>query len=214
MMMFNKVEVWAVDEVKFEQHGTRCRMWYPREMHDPVLLHHPTRKSVGYFGAVRISDGKILYSRVSGSFNGKTFFEFLKYMRRHTSKKVKIVVIADNAGYHHARLHQKWRDDKCDSFSIEFLPPYSPELNPIEKFWRMTREKATHNRYFDSIGKLCRAVESFFDLWRNGGEDVRRPCGIFQFAMHGPPKTLYLCGANEFYDHAFCLKNQFFLHFC
>lgn len=38
-------------------------MWVPPEIKDPVLQHHPTRKSVGYFGAVRLRDGKFLFAR-------------------------------------------------------------------------------------------------------------------------------------------------------
>src|SRR5258707_696892 len=50
-----------MDEVHFQQYGSRCRMWIPPEVKDPVLQHHPTRKSVGYFGAVRLRDGKFIY---------------------------------------------------------------------------------------------------------------------------------------------------------
>lgn len=50
------VEVRALDEVHFQQHGSRCRMWVPPEVRDPVSLHHPTRRQVGYFGAVRLAD--------------------------------------------------------------------------------------------------------------------------------------------------------------
>src|SRR5215831_3877721 len=57
------VDLWALDEVHFQQHGPRCRMWVPPEVKEPVLLHAPTRKSVGYFGAVRLRDGKFLYAR-------------------------------------------------------------------------------------------------------------------------------------------------------
>ena len=53
------VDLWALDEAHFQQHGSRCRMWIPPEVRDPVLYHHPTRKSVGYFGAVRINDGRL-----------------------------------------------------------------------------------------------------------------------------------------------------------
>ncbi len=53
----SSVDLWALGEVRFEQHGTRCRMWVPAETKDPFALHHPTRKSVGYFGAVRLWDG-------------------------------------------------------------------------------------------------------------------------------------------------------------
>jgi hypothetical protein len=40
-------------------------MWIPPEVDDPVVLHHPTRRSVGYFGAVRLRDGKFLFERGS-----------------------------------------------------------------------------------------------------------------------------------------------------
>src|SRR6478672_6513800 len=60
------VDLWALDEVHFQQHGSRCRMWVPPEVKEPVLLHAPTRKSVGYFGAVRLRDGKFVYARERG----------------------------------------------------------------------------------------------------------------------------------------------------
>src|SRR5271157_5784411 len=72
------VDLWAIDEVHFQQHGSRCRMWVPPETKDPVLLHHPTRHSVGYFGAVRLRDGRFQFRREMDKFNGLTFFEFMK----------------------------------------------------------------------------------------------------------------------------------------
>ena len=48
------VDLWALDEVHFQQYGSRCRQWVPPEDRDPILLHPPTRQSVGYFGAVRL----------------------------------------------------------------------------------------------------------------------------------------------------------------
>jgi len=38
------VDLWALDEVHFQQYGSRCRMWVPPEIKDPVLFHEPTRK--------------------------------------------------------------------------------------------------------------------------------------------------------------------------
>ena len=43
------VDLWVLDEVHFQQQGSRCRMWVPPETKDPVVYHHPTLKSVGYF---------------------------------------------------------------------------------------------------------------------------------------------------------------------
>lgn len=101
------VDLWAIDEVHFQQHGSRCRMWVPPETKDPVLRHHPTRHRVGYFGAVRLHDGSFQFRREMDKFNGLTFFEFMKglYQISITSGR-RVVVITDNAKYHHARLHR------------------------------------------------------------------------------------------------------------
>jgi len=66
------VDLWAMDEVHFQQHGSRCQMWVPPEVRDPVLLHHPTRRSVGYFGAVRLRDGKFLAVREEHLFDAQS----------------------------------------------------------------------------------------------------------------------------------------------
>src|SRR3974390_3158250 len=96
----NEVDLWATDEVHFQQHGSRCRMWVPPETKDPVLLHHPTRRSVGYFGAVRLRDGKFRFSRETGKFNAMTFFAFLKMLRRASGRGGRRAVgILDTARY-------------------------------------------------------------------------------------------------------------------
>lgn len=154
-------------------------MWIPPETKDPVLLHHPTRKSVGYFGAVRLRDGKFMFQREETKFNGDTFFAFLKNLRKvscHAGRR--IIVILDNATYHHARLHKDWRSKAKSRFALEFLPPYSPELNPIERVWKLTRRKATHNRYFLTLGHVIEGVEEVFVTWQDGHETLRKLCAI------------------------------------
>lgn len=50
----------------------------PPETTDPVLLHHLTRRSVGYFGAVRLRDGKLVYRREASRLNAEICFAFLR----------------------------------------------------------------------------------------------------------------------------------------
>ena len=57
-------------------------------------------------------------------------------------------------------------------FWLEYLPPYSPELNPIERVWKLTRRLATHNRYFPAIEDVITAVEHTFDSWRHGSDTL------------------------------------------
>ncbi len=154
-------------------------MWVPPEVKDPILLHHPTRKSMGYFGAVRLRDGKFTYRMETDKFNSETFFNFLKQLRSiscHAGRRV--FLIADNARYHHGLLHKQWRQNCSDSFSVEFLPPYSPELNPIERVWKLTRRLAIHNRYFPSLEDIVKAVEKVFLEWKYGNNTLKRLCAF------------------------------------
>jgi DDE superfamily endonuclease len=101
-----------MDEVHFQQYGSRCRMWIPPEVKDPVLQHHPTRKSVGYFGAVRLRDGKFLFAREHYRFDAMTTWDFLRLLHcRSLKSRRRVVVITDNAKYHHAKLHSAWRQE-------------------------------------------------------------------------------------------------------
>lgn len=154
-------------------------MWVAPEAKDPILLHAPGRKSVGYFGAVRLRDGKFIYQREDGAFNSESFFRFLKRLRSascHSGRRV--VVITDNVKYHHGRLHKEWRSAAAPRFALEYLPPYSPELNPIERVWKLTRRMATHNRYFPTLGGVPEAVEPLFATWMKGNETLRRLCAL------------------------------------
>jgi hypothetical protein len=62
----------------------RCRMWIPPEVKDPVLRHHPTRKSVGYFSAVRLRDGKFIFARELNRFDAMTTWNFLRLLQRRS----------------------------------------------------------------------------------------------------------------------------------
>ena len=154
-------------------------MWIPPEQKDPVLLHHPTRKSVGYFGAIRLRDGKLVFQREENKFNAETFHSFLKHLRSISSRSGRrVVVITDNAKYHHAKLHAEWRNQQKANFTLDFLPPYSPELNPIERLWKLTRRLCLHNRYFPTLEDVIRPVESRFSEWTSGNETIRKLCAI------------------------------------
>lgn len=179
MMSNPEIDLWAIDEVRFQQHGSRCRIWVAPEEKDPVLFHEPTHKSIGYFGAVRLRDGKFVYRREENKFNAVTFLLFLKRLRKascHSGRKV--VVITDNARYHHANFHKDYRDSCSERFLLDFLPPYSPELNPIERVWKLTRRCCTHNVHFPSLRNIAEAVEGTFAQWHNGSSVLMKLCAI------------------------------------
>jgi len=56
------------------------------------------------------------------------------------------------------------------------LPPYSPDLNPIEQVWRKTRREITHNRYFKNISELEHTLDFYFDGSRKPNNEFASLC--------------------------------------
>jgi transposase len=89
-----------------------------------------------------------------------------------------MVVVADNARWHHARALSPWLNRHRKSLRLDFLPPYSPELNHIERVWKLTRRLCAHNHYFEALEELIDTVEDQFDLWTKPNSTLRRLCAI------------------------------------
>lgn len=76
-------------------------------------------------------------------------------------KRGKIYVILDNARHHHALIVRRWRLHH-PRFKFIFLPPYSPNLNLIERLWRFFHQKVTWNHYFETFEEFRRTTLAFF----------------------------------------------------
>jgi transposase len=80
----------------------------------------------------------------------------------------RVVLTIDNAPWHRGQLIN---EALAANPHLEFkrLPSYSPQLNPIERFWKKLRRRATHNRLFDTLADLkasVRASLSYFQTVR------------------------------------------------
>ncbi len=154
----------------------------PPEIKDPVLLHAPTRKSIACFGAVSLATGKFVRCR-SERFDARTFEVFLKQLLRHRSRGKRMVIVLDNAKYHHAILLKPLLLRYRAVLTLLFLPPYSPQLAPIERVWKLARRIATHNRFFATLDEVLFAVDACFDRWTKPNPVLRRLCGIISVVM-------------------------------
>jgi transposase len=71
-----------------------------------------------------------------------------------------------------------WREAQADIFSLDYLPPYGPDLNPIERVWKLTRRLCLHNHYFAHLDQVCAAVERQFLAWSQPNETLRKLCAL------------------------------------
>jgi len=152
-------------------------MWVPPENVDPVVLHAPTRKSVNVFGAVQIATGKLL-TMPSPTFNAETFRLFLEDLMRHGYGGVPMHLVLDNSRYHHATALSGWLEEHNQKLMLDFLPPYSPHLNPIERVWKLIRRLCVHNRYFPTIETLIQTLLEQFKVWKEPNATLCKLCAI------------------------------------
>jgi len=96
--------------------------------------------------------------------NSMTFRSFLRNFVATLDKKKRYVFIMDNAGFHKTQTVRNLLNEYASFVSVEFLPPYCPELNPIETNWKVTKNAVTKSQYFPNIDQLQEALESF---WQN-----------------------------------------------
>jgi transposase len=91
----------------------------------------------------------------------RAFAEHLRHVGRMYPRErfARVVLLIDNAPWHRGQL---MAEALAANPHLEFrrLPSYSPQLNPIERFWKVLRRRATHNRLFDTIADLKRSVRA------------------------------------------------------
>lgn len=152
-------------------------MWIPREDRDPVVLHAPTRKSVALFGAVNLLTGTLV-TMFAPQFDALTFQAFLRMLLRHRRRsRNQSVIVLDNARYHHAVLLAPFLEQRQAFLRLDFLPPYSPDLNPIERVWKHLRKLATHNQYFSTLEELTHAVANEIKRFEKPNPTLVSLCG-------------------------------------
>lgn len=65
-----------------------------------------------------------------------------------------------------------------DRFAFDFLPADSPEPNPMERVWKLTRRLFLHNRCFAHLNDVILAVQTEFADWIKPSKTLRRLCAI------------------------------------
>lgn len=105
-------------------------------------------------------DGHKIIHHETDKVNADSIKVFLKSLRNRHAAGEKIHLIWDNVGYHKSKEVKSFA--KQLNIRIHYLPPYSPNLNPIERLWKMMHEEVTYNQYYEKFSDFQDAVFGFF----------------------------------------------------
>lgn len=119
------------------------------------------RNRINVMGAVNAFTKQVVTVNNITYIDAEVVVSFLEDVRSLHPDNSKIYFILDNARYQHC----KYVMDKAESLNIQllFLPPYSPNLNIIERLWRFSKRKVLYGKYFENPKQFHDAITDFFD---------------------------------------------------
>jgi len=115
----------------------------------PVLKTNTGRQRLNILGAYNPDSHSFVHLTGEENCNADRAIEYLDMIIKTYRQAHGIILFLDNASYFKAEIVSKWLEGH-PKLQIEFLPPYSPNLNLIERFWRFTKEKLVKNTYYES----------------------------------------------------------------
>lgn len=117
------------------------------------------RNRINVLGAVNAITKEVTTMTNTTYINANTIVEFLKQLKQKYPDKA-IAIVLDNARYQHCFFVNVWA--KSLGIHLLFLPPYSPNLNIIERLWRFTKKEILNAKYYDSPSLFHQAINNFF----------------------------------------------------
>jgi transposase len=144
------------DEASFAQWGSLSYTWAPKGQ-QPEVPTSGKRKAYKVFGLIDYFSGQFLYKAHAGRFNSESYKAFLLAVLSQTTQHV--VVIQDGARYHTSKAMKVFFETHAERLTIEQLPAYSPDFNPIEHLWKKVKKEATHLKHFPEFTDLQHEVD-------------------------------------------------------
>lgn len=146
------------------------------------------RSRLNLSGAIDVLEHKVIIQE-DQMLNATSTISFLQKIEEAYPTKSKIHLFCDNAPYYRNKAVTEYLKDS--KIELHFLPPYSPNLNPIERLWKWMKERVVYNTYYEHFADFKLAVLGFFcvlstlepdsplgQCFRSRVRDNFRPIGI------------------------------------
>lgn len=170
-----RVRVMYMDEARIGQQGTLTRQWAPRGSR-PAAVKQTRYEWVYLYAAVEPATG-FSSALLAPHVNTETMNAFLGVLSGEVDPGDLVVLIMDQAGWHKAK-----RLVVPKNIVILYLPPYSPEINPVENLWGYMRSHYLSNRAYEGYDHL---VEAAGTAYRSLTTEVLRSVCRCEYAERG-----------------------------
>ena len=141
----------------------------------PEISTYGGRKRQHLIGAVEPLEGN-LHVAFSEMLKASQFQHYLEGLLARYPAPKKLIMVLDNARAHHSKELKPFLDANKDRLELVFLPPYSPDLNPMEWFWKFLRKMVTHNSFFPTFKDFLRALIKFIVKHKTSSPEIMTRC--------------------------------------
>lgn len=129
--------------------------------HDKIIATTASRIRMNLMGSINLETMEVTVNEYE-TVDSQTMEAHFKQLREKYPKAPKIHLIVDNGPYNVSK-ETKDAASKC-GIILHFLPPYSPNLNPIERLWKVMNEHVRDNRVFTSVREFKETIMNFFNV--------------------------------------------------
>lgn len=156
------------DESAFSDKPTVRKTWSPKGK-TPILKVPGGWITRSVISLITCSPGgvrpRLYFEMLKRAVNADIFIGFLKDVKRHMGGR-KLILIIDNLPVHKAKTVKEYLKQEQRRLTVEYLPPYAPELNPVEYIWSSRKRKEFGNAIIANSRTLERRI-------RESGEKAR-----------------------------------------
>lgn len=117
------------------------------------------RSRLNLSGIVDIIDHQVIVQE-DEMLNAQATISFFQKIEKYYSSKNNIYLFCDNARYYRNKEVKKYLE--TSKIKLCFLPPYSPNLNPIERLWKWMKERVIYNAYYQGFDEFRMGIMGFF----------------------------------------------------
>ena len=141
--------------------ATKVSCGWIKKGRDKLIAQTASRTRVNVTGAIDLQKMEVL-TTLPEKVNGETTIEFFQKLKDACREADKIHIILDQSGYHRSNEVQDFA--RNSGIELHYLPAYSPNLNPIERLWKVMNEEARNNIVFSSAKEFREAIVEFFEI--------------------------------------------------
>lgn len=142
------------------QHNTQLAYGWIKKGQDKVVKSNSGRQRININGALNADTLEVVI-RTDDTINTQSTLKLFEALELKHPNAESIFITLDNAKYYKNGLVYEYL--KTSKLKLLFMPPYSPNLNLIERLWKFLRKTILYNKYYEKFANFKIAVMQFFE---------------------------------------------------